>query len=77
MTDALTNEGLAGICDSNFELAHYAINLARYYIHSGKEVTLREILNEVKKHPNPRYLEDLKSIDEIERIAEERQAFNE
>lgn len=67
MTDSLTNEGLAGICDNNFDLAHYAINLARYYIKSGKEVTLTEILKDIKKHPTPRYLEELKKIEEVEK----------
>jgi hypothetical protein len=66
MTDTLTNEGLAGICNSSFELAHYAIDLARYYMKSGQEMSIGEILREVKRHPNPKYLETLKQIDALE-----------
>lgn len=65
MTDQLTNEPLKGICQSSFELAHYAIGLGRYYIKSGREFTIGELLKEVKKHPDPRYLAKLKEIDEI------------
>ena len=63
----LTNESLKGICQSNFELAHYAIELGRYYIKSGRETHLTDIIREIKKHPTPRYLEELKGIDEIEK----------
>ena len=76
MSETLTNEGLAGICSSSFELAHYAIGLARYYINSGKETHLSEILRDVKRHPNPKYLEDLKHIDEIETKAPGRYSDN-
>lgn len=74
MADNLTNESLKGICNSNFELAHFAIELARYYIRSGRETSLREIVRDVKKHPNPQYLEELKEIDEIERKAQRHHA---
>jgi C-terminal processing protease CtpA/Prc len=74
MAEALTNEALKGICNSNFELAHFAIALARYYIHSGRETHLREIIRDIKKHPNPKYIEELKEIDEIERRAQEHNA---
>jgi len=62
----MTNEELKGICGSNFELAHYAIALGRYFIASGRETELSGILKEVKRHPNPQHLEELKAIDEIE-----------
>lgn len=74
MTESLTNEGLAGICDSNFELAHYAIELARYYLKSGRETDLAEIIRDLKKHPNPRYLQELENIDEIETKAQAKDA---
>ena len=76
MVDALTCETMKGICDSNFQLVHYAINLARYYIHSGRETSLREVLRDVRKHPNPSYIEELKNIDEIEREAQSRSSAN-
>ncbi len=72
MTETLTNESLAGICKSNFELAHYAINLWRYYIQSGREADLADVLREVRKHPTPAYVEELKEIDEISMKKEER-----
>lgn len=65
----LTNESLKGICNSNFELAHFAIGLGRYYIKSGRETHLTDIIREIKKHPNPKYLEELKGIAEIEKNA--------
>lgn len=74
MTDALTNELMKGISDSNFNLIHYAIKLARYYMQSGRETSLKEILRDVRKHPNPHYIEELKNIDEIEREAQARSA---
>lgn len=74
MAEALTNEALKGICNSNFELAHFAIELARYYIKSGRETSLREVIRDVKKHPHPKYLEELREIEEIERRAQEHNA---
>lgn len=67
MTENLTNESLSAICKSSFELTHFAIELGRYYIQSGREVNLKDILRDVKKHPNPQYLEELKEIDKIEK----------
>ena len=69
MTENLTNESMRGICGSSFELAHYAIELGRYYIASGRGASLKEILKDVKKHPNPKYLEELEMIDSIEKNA--------
>jgi len=63
VTKSLTNENLKGICNSNFELAHYAIAMGRYFIESGREVSLSEVLKEVRRHPDPNYLEELKEID--------------
>lgn len=74
MAETLTNEALRGICNSNFELTHFAIDLARYYMASGRETSLREVLRDIKRHPNPRYLEELKEIDEIEKRAQEHNA---
>lgn len=64
--DSLTNEEFKGICKNNFELTLYAINLGKYYIRSGHEADIRKILDEVKRHPNPSYLEDLKAFEEAE-----------
>jgi len=68
MTENLTNEALSNICRSNFVLIHYAIDLARYFIESGRGVHLKDILREVRKHPDPKtYLEELRTIDSIEK----------
>jgi len=61
--DMMTNEALKGICPNNFELTHYAIALGRYYIDSGREVELGTLLKDVKKHPNPNYVEELKEME--------------
>lgn len=66
MTDTLTNETLRGICNSNFDLTNYAIDLGRYYIKSGHETSMKEILRDVKRNPNPDYVQMLKDIDEQE-----------
>ena len=64
--ESLTNEEFKGICKNNFELTLYAINLGKYYIRSGHEADIRRILDEVKRHPNPTYLEDLQKFEEAE-----------
>jgi hypothetical protein len=55
----LTNETLKGICKSNFELARYAILLGRHYIKAGQEVEMSDLLDEIKVHPDPIYLEEI------------------
>ncbi|NGX38252.1 MAG: hypothetical protein K1000chlam2_01424 [Chlamydiae bacterium] len=77
MTETLTNESLKGICQNSFELAHYAIALGRYYIKSGREIHLRDIIRDIKRHPDPKYIEELHHIDEIEKKAHEQYASNE
>ena len=77
MTETLTNEGLKDICQSTFELARYAIELARYYIKSGRETHLSDIVRDIKRHPNPKYIEELHHIDEIEKKAQEQYASHE
>ncbi len=62
--EMLTNENLKGICKSNFELALYAINLARYHIKAGEEFDVSDLLDEVRYHPDPSYLDQLKREDE-------------
>lgn len=59
----LTTEGIRGLFKNNFELANYAIRLARFYIKSGHEITLTKLLSEVKKNPSEQYLEDLKQCE--------------
>lgn len=66
----LTNETLRGICKSNFELARYAILLGRHYIKKGQEVDMSDLLDEIKAHPDPDYLEEL-SQEEVENASGE------
>lgn len=61
--DTLTNEKLRGIFKNNFELANYAIRLGRYYMKSGHEVPLDELLEQVRKNPSESYLEALQQMD--------------
>jgi len=71
-TEDLTNEPLRGIYKSNFELAKHGIELWRYFMHSGREVTLPELMKILRKHPEEKYLEELKAIDAIEMEKEEK-----
>ncbi len=64
--DHLTNEQFQGICKSNFDLAQYAISLGRYFIKSGHEATIQNVLEEIRRHPNPSYLQELKEMEEAE-----------
>lgn len=72
IAEPMTNEGLQGIRGSSFELVHFAIELGRYYIRSGHEASLSEILRDIKKHPYPDYVDQLKALDEVDRKARKR-----
>jgi hypothetical protein len=61
--EQLTNEKLKCLFKNNFDLANYAIRLARYSIKSGHEVSIDDLLDEVRRHPNPQYLKDLEMSD--------------
>ncbi len=60
----LTNERLKGLFKSNFDLANYAIALARYDVKSGKEFTIEKTLDDIAR--NPRVLQDRKLLDEMD-----------
>lgn len=60
---ALTSEELKKLFKSNFELTRYAIQWGRYKIKAGHEPSLDRVLEEIRRHPDPAYLEDLKEID--------------
>ena len=66
MDDEMTNESLRGICSSSFELAHFAIRLGRYHMKAGHETTLQEILDEIRKNPDPNYIEKLIEMESFE-----------
>lgn len=65
--DRLTNEILKKQFKSNFELAEYAINLARYYIKSGHEVNVQGLLDEISKDPHKFSIEELEKMDKADR----------
>lgn len=67
MYERLTNENLRGLFKSNFELARFAIRLGKYYLKSGKEMHLTDILDEIEDHPDESYVDELISIDEKEK----------
>jgi len=62
----LTNERFRGVFKNNFEFANRAIQLGRYYIKSGHEVTLDGLLNEIKRNPSPNYLQNLKDLEDAD-----------
>ena len=55
----LTNEELTKLFRNNFELAMYAIEIARRHIRSGHEFTLKGLLKEVQNNPLKGDLEEL------------------
>jgi len=51
LRDALTNERLKSLFKNNFELANYAIKLARQEIKSGQEVIVDDLLDDIRRNP--------------------------
>lgn len=66
LRDHLTNEKLKGLFKNNFELANFAIGLARYSIKSGHEVSVDELLDEIRRNPNKDYIKELEAMDDAE-----------
>jgi hypothetical protein len=52
LRETLTNEKLKGLFKSNFDLANYAIRLARHYVKAGHEVSVDSLLKEVQINPH-------------------------
>ncbi len=50
--DQLTNEQLKSLFKSNFDLASYAMQMARYQIAAGQATTVEGILNDILQNPN-------------------------
>jgi hypothetical protein len=66
--EQLTSQRLRSLFKSNFDLAAYAIGLARYYIRSGREITIDQLLDDVRRNPHQL---DAKRIAELEAIEED------
>ena len=64
--DYLTSERFRKLFKNKFDMANYAIHLAHYYVKSGHEINADEILEEVRKNPNPSYLDDLKAAEKVD-----------
>ncbi len=65
----LTNEALKKHFHDNFELAQFAINVARYLIRAGHEVDVPYLLKEIQRNPSlytPESLALLESANEEE-----------
>ena len=62
----LTNEVLTKLFRNNFELALYAMEIARRNIKAGKEFTLETLLTEVQNHPLKGDLEELLAANQRE-----------
>ncbi len=50
--DQLTTQSVKVLFKSNFDLTAYAIKLARSYIRSGVEVTLEQLLDDIRRNPH-------------------------
>ena len=64
--EQLTNEALKKHFKDNFELALFAINVARYLIKSGHEVDIPQLLKEIQKNPTLYTPEQLAALDKAE-----------
>ena len=64
--EMLTHESLRGIFKNNFELAHFAIRLSRYYVHAGHEISLTGLFDQIRKNPSQEYLEELELMEKNE-----------
>lgn len=61
--EQLTNELLRKQFRNNFQLAHQAIDLGRFYVKSGHEINLEKLLEEIRKNPSPDYVRDLEALE--------------
>lgn len=60
--DLLTNEQLKNLFKSNFELANYAMQMARYQVAAGVETSVESILLEILKNPRHYSLHELANM---------------
>lgn len=62
----LTNEALKKMYKNNFELALYAIGVARYFIKSGHEINIDTLLKDIGRNPNQYRIEELEAMEKAE-----------
>ncbi|MBM3198307.1 MAG: hypothetical protein FJZ58_03520 [Chlamydiae bacterium] len=63
MKQYLTNESLRKQFRNNFTLTNYAIALGRYHIRRGDQLSLQELVKEVRDNPTEQHLENLEKVD--------------
>jgi len=61
--EQLTNEALKKQFKNNFELANYAIGVARYFIKSGHEVDIDTLLRDIARNPSQYRVEELEAME--------------
>lgn len=59
----LTNEAIKGFFGSNFELANYAIRIARHDIRAGREVIADDLLDDLARNPSRDLLKEIEEAD--------------
>ena len=64
--EQLTNEALKKQFKNNFELANYAIGVARYFIKSGHEVDIDALLRDIARNPSQYRVEELEAMEKAD-----------
>jgi hypothetical protein len=64
--EQLTNEALKKQFKNNFELANYAIGVARYFIKSGHEVDIESLLKDIARNPSQYRIEELEAMEKAD-----------
>jgi len=68
MKDQITSQSVRCLFKSNFDLVAYAIQLAKFYVKSNREITISQLLEEIRRNPHQL---DSKKIAELEAIDED------
>lgn len=61
--EQMTSEALKKQFKNNFELANYAIGVARYFIKSGHEVDIDTLLRDIARNPSQYRVEELEAME--------------
>ncbi len=62
LKNRLTNESLKKHFNSNFELANYAIKIAKNLVKNGGDFQLMSFLDEIRRDPNKYTIEELDAM---------------
>lgn len=69
--EPLTTEALKKHFKNNFELANYAIGIARSFIKAGHEVDIEALLRDITRNPNQYRLEELEAMEKADEQPQE------